>query len=50
MQVVGDELNTDLADGADACWRLKQKQNKNSLWGHLSCFESLMVNVSYALT
>ena len=29
---------------------LKQKQNKNSLCGQLSCFESLMVNVSDALT
>ena len=28
----------------------RQKQNKNSLWGQLSCFESLMVNVSDALT
>ena len=28
------ELNTDCTDGADACWRLKQKQDKNSLWGN----------------
>ena len=28
---------------------LKQKQNKNSLWGQLSCFESLMLFVSAVL-
>ena len=46
------ELNTDLTDLADAMRvdAFKQKQNKNSLWGQLSCFEYLMVNVSDALT
>lgn len=47
----GIELNTDLTDGADAMLvdDLKQKQNKNSLWGQLSCFESLMLFVSAVL-
>ena len=37
MQGVGvlcDLLNTDLTDGADACWRLKQKQDINTLWAY----------------
>ena len=29
---------------------VRQKQNINSLWGKLSCFEFMMVDVSDALT
>ena len=36
MQGVGDELNTDLTDWADAMRvdDFKQKQDKNSLWAY----------------
>ncbi len=36
MQVVGDELNTDCTDLADArgCGLIRQKQDKNTLWAH----------------
>ena len=36
VQGVGDELNTDCTDLADArgCGLIRQKQDKNSLWGN----------------